>query len=65
MIEAINNVLVHLFGISNLVFYVGQDIILNINVGYYLSFAIIFISSLIISSIFIWFFHIIFEKECD
>ena len=64
MINALDTFFVNLFGTSSITLYCGTDVLLNFSVSYWLLFLIIFFCCLIISFIFIWFFHIIFEKVC-
>lgn len=62
MISVIDNFLINLVGVSNVVLKVADTEILNFNISYYLFFTLILFATLYISTIFFWFFHIIFEK---
>lgn len=62
MISVIDNFLINLVGVSNVVLKVADTEILNFNISYYLFFTLILFASLYIATIFVWFFHIIFEK---
>ena len=62
MISVIDNFLINLVGVSNVVLKVADTEILNFNISYYLFFTLILFATLYITTIFFWFFHIIFEK---
>ena len=62
MIETINNLLDNLFNTHIIELYCGNDIFFSLDISFWFLFFIIFISCIVVSSIFMWFFHIIFER---
>lgn len=65
MKSVINEFLNSLFNTSSITLYAGESELVSINVGMILEIAFISFCCIIISSIFIWFFHILFEKRCE
>lgn len=62
MKNVINEFLTNLFGTSSLSLYSSDTLLLSIDFGYVLEIAFITFCCIIVSSIFVWFFHILFER---
>lgn len=65
MKNVINEFLNNLFGTSSISLLADSDILVSIDVGMICEIAFISFCCIVIASIFIWFFHILFEKGCE
>ena len=65
MKNVINEFLNNLFGTSSISLYAGENVLVSIDVGMILEITFMSFCCIVISSIFIWFFHILFEKGCE
>ena len=65
MKNVINEFLSNLFGTSSITLYAGDSELVSFDIGMILEIAFISFCCIVIASIFIWFFHILFEKGCE